>query len=223
MTSRLPLETLLLWLVMLSFLPFSLSAESGPPHQEALQPYVNAPPQLLLSQGDHEALNRDDPVFKTFNPGDGNRTAIVFRVAAPAPVIWSVIADFDAYPKWMKMVKETEVYKREKDDIYVRFRISHWLLGDYTYHMRHTFPWQEKGWGKWQLDNARVSDFSAAIGFWQVRPVAGSRDQSDVIYAADLRFKNAKLRWLRRFVVKRSLKQATHWVKAQAEARWRDR
>ncbi len=172
--------------------------------------------------------------FNGLNRVEGNRNTIVFCVA-PAPIIWSVIADFGAYPKWVKMVKETEVYRREQHDVYVRFRIAHWLLGRYTYHMRHTFSWQQKDpwkpngpgqqreWVTWQLDDSQTSDFRSAIGFWQVLPVPGNRDQSDVVYSADLRFKDAKPEWLRRFVVKRSLEQATDWVKTQAEARWRDR
>ena len=216
MMSRFPVGLMALLLGV-----FGPAFSFGAGHQAALQPYVKGPPPLTLSQADRTALRGGNAVFKSFNSADDNRTAIVFRVAAPTSIVWSVITDFDAYPQWIKMVKETEVYKREQHDIYVRFEISHWLLGRYTYYMRHFFPWRQKSWGVWQLDENQASDFTAAIGFWRVIPVVGNAEHSDVIYSADLRFKAAKPQWLRRFVVKRSLKQATRWVKQQAEARWR--
>ncbi len=119
----------------------------------------------------------------------------------------------------MKGVKETEVYKTENDDIYVRFRLAHWLFGSYTYYVHHTFPWRRWGWGAWKLDESRVSDFAAAVGFWRVLPVAGQREKSDVIYSADLRFKSKTSRFIRNVMVKRGLRQASSWVKKQSERR----
>ncbi|MGH8614635.1 MAG: SRPBCC family protein [Gammaproteobacteria bacterium] len=61
------------------------------------------------------------------------RGAVVFQVRAPAEVVWSVIFDFSSYPQWLEGVDEAKIYRKEGDDIYVRFKVRHWVGARYTY------------------------------------------------------------------------------------------
>lgn len=191
-----------------------------PAYDGPLPPYVGAPPLLPLSPDETEKLARGDVIFRPFHATRAKRFALIFRVKAPHHLIWSVITDFNAYPTWIKRVKEIEVYQREKDDIYVRFHIDHWLFGSFTYYVHHHFPWRQRGWGTWKLDDRKRSDFKAVVGFWRILPVADQPNQSDVFYSCDIRFKKKKLPFIRNLAIKSSLKQASQWVKEQSEARW---
>jgi hypothetical protein len=185
-----------------------------------LPPYAGAPPLLPLSPDETKKLVQGDMIFRPFRTARARRFALIFRVNAPPHIIWSVITDFNSYPTWIKRVKEIEVYKKEKDDIYVRFRIDHWLFGSFTYHVHHHFPWRQQGWGTWKLDDTKRSDFKAVVGFWRVLPAADEPNQSVVFYSCDIRFKKRKLPFMRNMAIKSSLKQASQWVKEQSEARW---
>ena len=106
-----------------------LAAEDRGPDDRASTRPISEPPTLVLSQDEQAKLAREKVVYQHVDTVEGKRSAVVFRVNAPAAIIWSVITDFDSYPGWVKGVKDVEVYKIENDDIYVRFRIGHCGLG----------------------------------------------------------------------------------------------
>ncbi|MGH6636823.1 MAG: hypothetical protein ACRED0_12085, partial [Gammaproteobacteria bacterium] len=112
-----------------------------------------------------------------------------------------------------------EIYRKEGDDIYVRFKVHHWLGGGYTYYAHHTYPGASQGWGTWRLDYSLRSDFDDSVGFWRVTPVSGHPRQSDVVYSAQLKLRTWVPEFLKRVVAKRGLREVTHWLKQRAEAR----
>lgn len=215
-------RTLVLQAVALAFSAYLTRAVAAAPHphQGILRPYQGSPPAIVLSDREYEILERGEPIYKQIELDDatGGRGAVVFRVMAPADVVWSVISDFSRYPQWVEGVDEAEIFRKEGDDIYVRFKV-HWLGGRYTYYAHHTYPGAFQGWGTWRLDYSRQSDFDDSVGFWHVTPVSGHPRQSDVVYSAELKLKTWVPDFLKRMVAKRGLKEVTHWLKQQAEAR----
>ena len=187
-----------------------------------LRGYPGAPPRLTPAQADRLVLAHGMPVFSRITLDDerGGLGAVIFRVDAPVAVVWSVIADFGSYPLWVEGVDETEVYRTENDDIYVRFKVHHWLGGSYTYYAKHTFS-TDNGWVTWRLDYDHASDFDDSVGFWRVAPVPGDPAQSDVTYSAELLLKQRVPGFIKRRVARKGLEQTADWVRQQAQARAR--
>jgi Polyketide cyclase / dehydrase and lipid transport. len=189
-------------------------------HNGIIPPYEDTPPRVLPTASEQVRLEQGDPVYKRIETEGGDRVIAIFRVNAPPEIIWSVIADFASYPEWIDALAEAEVYKRDGDDIYVRFRVEHWLAGSYTYYIRHHYPLMKTGWGTWTLDYSRVSELDDSVGFWRVTPVPGTPTVSDVTYSADVRLKGWLPGFMRNRIVKQGIQEATSWVKIQSEARF---
>lgn len=202
---------LMVWLSMYFYAPYSLSANTYFQQSEIFQP----PPTILLTKSDQALLQQARPVFKQFASDQDSQQVIVFRVSAPAKNIWQTITAYESYPRWVKGVDKIHIYKQDQNNYFVDFVISHWLLGTYKYSVWHYLS--NDGWMKWQLDQNKPSDFSRSQGFWRVAPVAHEFGANDVYYSADLRFNPPKSNWLRRKIIKAGLKQASLWVKREAE------
>jgi len=211
---------------MLYILLISVAQAEPHPHQGILKPYLEAPKITALSPEEQEKLAGFKPIYKKWTVDRRRRGLAIFRVAASKTTIWSVIRDFDSYPLWIKDVKETEVYRRERGDIYVSFEASHWLLGKTRWYVRHQFPPANfteaqlamNNWGSWTLDYDHRSDFNDSVGFWQIVPVVGQPDLHDVIYSVDLSLSRSPA-FIKNRVVKRGLRTATQWLREQAENR----
>lgn len=196
------------------------------PHQGVLEPYLEKPESIQLSEKEKQKLARFKPVYKKMITQQGEHGLAVFRVAASKQVIWSVLHDFQFYADWVDDLSDTEVYKREKNDIYVRFDSSHWLLGNSTWYVKHSYPapdlteqeYAEQNWGSWTLDYQHRSDFNDSVGFWQILPVPGQPYHHDVVYSIALSLNNTPA-FIKNHVIKNGLKTATQWVKQQAEKR----
>lgn len=202
---------LVLFLAFSTYATTGLATQNRPQHFDIHQP----PPLISLNKTDLNSLQNRRPVLKKYSLENNTQQFIVFRVSASAEKIWQTIVNFESYPEWVKGVEETKVYKQDQHNYYVAFVISHWLLGSYRYSVRHYFS--DNGWMKWQLDQSKSSDFSRSRGFWQVIPVADESGAHDVFYSADLHFKKPKAKWLRTKIIKAGLKQASLWVKREAE------
>ena len=105
--------------------PSGVGEDRPHPHNGVLQPYVGTPPAVALDDRERSRLVQGEPVYKRLKTAEGDRGVAVFRVAAPAEVVWSVIVDFASYPLWIDKVAETEVYEIRGEEIFVRFRLEH--------------------------------------------------------------------------------------------------
>lgn len=186
-------------------------------HNGMLTPYIGEPPQVQLTEREKKELEKEIPVYKKIDIKGAKRGIAIFRVSASANTIWSVIRNFDLYPKWVSDIDETEIYRREGSYIYVRFVADNWLAGETNWYARHDYPIDNRNWGTWTLDYDYRSDLDDSVGFWRVIPVQGEIMKCNVIYSADLKLKGWVPSFIESSVVKRGLKQATQWVKEQSE------
>lgn len=187
-------------------------------HQGLLQPYIDEPPVVELEQADITVLESGNPLFKQIKLQDARRGIAIFRVNADTATVWSVINDFNSYPKWIDSLEKTEIYKQYNGQVYVKFTASSWPSGTSTWYAVHDYPVTDRQWGTWRLDYDYRSDLDDSVGFWRVMPVAGTQ-QSDVIYSADLKLRGFFSFLFESTLIEGSLKDATQWVKTQAEAR----
>ena len=103
-------------------------------HLACLATHPDAPPNILLTPEQKELLMKGKPVYPPIvDKGDGGAGVAVFKVNAPAEIVWKVISQFDQYPKWVDGVKKTEFYKpAQGDHIYVKFIVGKWFTPSYT-------------------------------------------------------------------------------------------
>lgn len=188
-------------------------------HDGIISPYDGEPPAVILNSTEQASIEQGVPVYKELAIRGAKRGVAVFRVNARADTVWAVIKDFELYPQWISDLQETEIYRRENGYVYVRFRASHWLRSSTVWYARHYYPSGDENWGTWTLDYNRRSDLDDSVGFWRVLPVETEPEKSDVVYSASLKLKGWVAGFLESSLVRKGLKQATQWVKQQAEAR----
>ncbi|MBI5493707.1 MAG: SRPBCC family protein [Deltaproteobacteria bacterium] len=196
------------------------SAGKPHPHQGVLKPYAQLPPPKL-APADLSTLDAGRPIRRQTEGDAGGRGLAIFRVAAAPETVWSVIGDFPSYPKWIDNVSRTDVYKRDGENIYVAFRLSG-LGFSIDYFIHHVYH-DAQQWGTWTLDYSRESDLDDSVGFWRVTPVEGKPGWSTVEYSVDVQLRGWLPGFIRGIIVDKGLRQATEWVKVQAEARQKAR
>lgn len=186
-----------------------------------LKAFVGAPPEIEFSTLEIEKLNRNKAVYKSLTTQNGEQTVIAFLVKATEQEVWKTIKNYPEYKNWIKQVKQSRIYKTEEDNIYVQFKINHWLLGKYQYYIKHHFSWPQQSWATWTLDEDYNSDFSSSVGFWRTYQVTNNTnnetEQTYVVYSANVLFKKKKSKLVRNQAIKSSLKQASNWVKKYTE------
>ncbi|MCG8325437.1 MAG: SRPBCC family protein [Thiotrichales bacterium] len=200
----------------------SLAAQESHGHQGVLTPYAGEPPEIILTGDEQNTLKKGKPIFKKIDVEKAKRGIAIFRVNADQDTVWSVIKDFSSYPKWIEDIDETEIYSQRNNLFHVKFSTSGWLVGTTSWYAVHDYPNDndsERNWGTWTLDYNYRSDIDDSVGFWRVLPVSGQTNQSDVIYSADLRLKGLFVSLFESSLIDSSLKDATQWVKIQAEKR----
>jgi ribosome-associated toxin RatA of RatAB toxin-antitoxin module len=92
-------------------------------------------------------------------------------VQRPPSEVWAVLTDFERWPKFMPLLHETHVEKREGARAWVAQKFRVWF-----YPMRHTTVYQlEPGTGRlaWQLDTSAPHDLAASEGHWELIAVDG--------------------------------------------------
>ena len=164
-------------------------------------------------------LQMGKPVFKKQLVGKSKRAVAIFRVQANPSTVWSVIKDFDHYPNWIEDITAINIYRQEDREIYVRFDAQSKYAGKSTWYARHDYPVDDREWGTWTLDYNNLSDLDDSVGYWRVSLLEGNPEHSMVVYSASLKLKSKIPQFIVGFVVKARLKQATLWVKEQAELR----
>ena len=108
-------------------------------HQGIVSAYDGAPPIITLSALEYDVLEDGEAVHKSIDVNGMVGALAVFRISAPPATVWSVLSEFGNYPDWIDGLVESDIYRREGDDIFVKFRYQHWLAGEYTYYIRHTY------------------------------------------------------------------------------------
>ncbi len=189
-------------------------------HQGIIPAFDGAPPKITLSALEYDVLEDGEAVHKSIDVNGMVAAVAVFRVSAPPTTVWSVIFEFGSYPAWVDGLVESDIYRREGDDIFVKFRYRHWLAGEYTYYIHHTYPGEKTGWGTWTLDYSRRSDLDDSVGFWRVSSVPGDPLRSDVTYVTDVRLKGWLASLTRDALARDALDTASVWVKEQSERRY---
>jgi ribosome-associated toxin RatA of RatAB toxin-antitoxin module len=219
-TARVPGALLSTALLLLLALPHPvLAADANKPHDHrgVLKPYPEKHVPVSLSDAEKKQIADGKPVFKKTEGDTGGRGTAIFQVNAPPDVVWDVLKSFESYPKWIKNVDQTEVYRKKGENIDVRFKIS--AVGfSVEYFIAHTFREAEK-YATWTLDYDRESDLGDSVGYWKVDPVEGNPDASLVTYSVDIQIKSWVPGFIRTLLVDNGLKDATSWVKKVSEQR----
>jgi hypothetical protein len=186
------------------------------PHQGLVPAFAGAPPQIELTPEQLRTLDDGEAVLTTL-PGDaGGRGIAIQDIHATPEVIWGRIRDFRAYPRMVDRVDSCEPYFEEGDDVRVRFAST--VLGfEYVYFIRHNFR-PDEGYVTWTLDYSRESDLDDSVGYWAVIPHPEKPGWSRLFYGIDMRTRGYMPGFVRHFIAKRGLGEATAWVKREAEA-----
>ncbi|MEE2751528.1 MAG: SRPBCC family protein [Myxococcota bacterium] len=205
------------------FLPFlcaaALAADANKPHphQGLIPSFEGAPPSTELTPEELSTLFTGQPVFRKNAGENEGRGVAIFRVMAPAEVVWSVILDYDKYPEWIHDLKDTEIYHRTDDLLYTTFSTK--VMGmDIEWYIRHIVNTKE-GWVTWTLDYQRDSDLSDSVGYWRVTPSKKDPNICRVEYSVNLKIRSWVPRFVKKMLVDQGLEEATSWVRIQAEAR----
>lgn len=185
----------------------------------ALQGYRGEPPRIPLTAADMQNLAQFKPVYPPIvDQGNGGGGQAVFRVKAPANVVWAVISDFPNYTRYNPDLSEASYYRPKMgDNMFVKF-IAGPFIYRVTWHVKHNYPMGRLGWGTWELDKSENNDLTECIGFWRVDPVPGT-NHSDVSYSVNLEGSGVILNWLRPMLIKTGVQKATQWVKDEAQRR----
>ena len=207
--------TRVLFLSMALLLPQAHAADAGKAHahQGVVAPYPTPPKTISLNAEEEESIRAGKPVMKQIEQGSGGRGAAVFVVDASTDAVWRTIKSYNHYAAWIDGVETCEIYRREGDHIYVRFVLT--KLGvDVEYFIDHTVG---DDWMTWTLDYSRESDLDDSVGMWRVTPLPDAPGRSKVEYSVDLRTSGWVPGFVRTIIVDQGLKDATSWVKQQAE------
>ncbi len=202
----------------LALIPPAPAADAGSPHphQGVLASYPQPPPPVALSAEQEATFLSGAPVYTQVEGAQGGRGVAVFLVEAPPEVVWTTIRSFGSYPAWIDGVSTCEIYKQEGEHTFVHFVIG--KLGiNIEYFIDHTFR-ESEGWATWTLDYSRESDLDDSVGMWRVSPLPGDPSKSRVEYSVDLQVSGWVPGFVREMLVDRGIRDATSWVKIQAEA-----
>lgn len=188
-------------------------------NEDFQQPSTNylytPPPNINLNKDELNQLQKGNRIYKQVNANGQPRQAVVFRIDASKQKIWKTILNYSAYPEWIKNVDHAQIYRQDDHHYYVNFLIGHWYLGKFHYSVKHYLS--DDSWMKWQLDKDRHSDFSLSIGYWQVIKAANDEGKHDVVYSADIQFREPRSEFIRKRSIKAGLKQASIWLPREAE------
>ena len=207
---------MLLTLLALNAPVLAADANKPHPHQGSIGAYPQPPTPVALSAEQEATFLSGEPVYTQFDGGSQGRGVAVFLVNAPPASVWTVIRNFAAYPQWIDGVNECEVYKTEGEHVFVRFEIGKMGVG-IEYFIDHTYP-AGADWGTWTLDYSRESDLDDSVGMWRVTALPDDPSKTRVEYSVDVGIDGWVPGFVREFLVNQGIKDATSWVKVQAEA-----
>jgi carbon monoxide dehydrogenase subunit G len=142
-----------------------------------------------------------------------DRTSSDITVAAPAPAIMSVIADFAAYPDWATGVRSTEIVESGADNLpaRVRFVLDAGVIRD-SYVL--AYDWDADAGVRWELDS-QGSMISQMSGGYRLVPDGGG---TRVTYELEVGLKVPMIGMLKRRAEKTIIDTALRGLRARAES-----
>lgn len=213
------IRALILLIPLLGLIAPAHAADPTQPHnhQGVLDPYTGAPPSIDLDDKDLAKLAKGKPVMKPFQDSEtGGRGMAVQDVAATPEQVWDRIMQFEKYPEWVKYVAESEPYEQAGEHTKVRFVLKG-LGFRYEYFIDHVIR-TDQGYLTWTLDYTRQSDLNDSVGFWFVEAHPETEGWSRLYYSVDVQVKDSFPKFIQEIATKTGLKEATSWVKREAEA-----
>jgi hypothetical protein len=194
---------------------------SAHPHQGIVEPFLGPPTPAPLDADQLRALAQGETILTTLEGDRGGRGIAIQDIRATSDLVWNRIAAFDEYPGMVDYVVECEPYLANESDLRVRFVLK--ILGfRYEYYIRHDFR-PDRGYITWTLDYARESDLDDSVGYWAVQSHPEDPGQSRVFYSIDMRTRGWMPGIVRRMIARQGLRDATGWVKREAEILQRNR
>jgi ribosome-associated toxin RatA of RatAB toxin-antitoxin module len=138
-------------------------------------------------------------------------------VPRPPREVWAVLTDFERWPEFMPLLRETHVEKREAGTLWVaqKFRVL-------FYRMRHTTVYQlqpDGGRLDWRLDTDQPHDIAASEGHWELVSLDGGHSTL-VRYEAKMSAGRAVPAFLERMLRERSLSQMLDGLRSEVLRRY---
>jgi ribosome-associated toxin RatA of RatAB toxin-antitoxin module len=131
------------------------------------------------SADDWQALTRGEIVTsQTEEPNaDGSAQANIESSAVisyPAALVWGVLTDVEARPKFIPGVKEVSVVRVEGNHLWVKEHLRIFLK-NIRYQVVDVFE-PEQGRVSWTLDKSVAHDIADTAGSWQIASLPSGRD-----------------------------------------------
>jgi polyketide cyclase/dehydrase/lipid transport protein len=166
-------------------------------------------PKSAFSPADWAALEGGDVLRAVPEPTPASDPGSASSLAAslverPPSEVWSVLTDFERWPEFMPLLRETKVERREGASLWVAQKYRVWL-----YPMRHTTVYRldpDAGRLEWRLDTDEPHDIAASAGHWELVGVDGGR-ATLLRYEATVNAGRAVPGFLERMLRERSLGQ----------------
>jgi hypothetical protein len=193
-------------------------------HSGLLKAHQPGPFPIVLSNADEAELNRGNSVMKQTMPAAGEEAGTVLCVQdidAPMPAVWNQILDLGAYKGKVPKVSACDNYicqKNHDGTFTVKTRMVLGVMPGYSYenYYNHRYLPEDSSM-VWSLDYEKTSDFDDVAGHWHVAEHPSKPSHTRVFYACDVQMKGNLPKPIINYIGKAALKQATSWVKKEAE------
>jgi len=163
---------------------FAADPQKPHPHQGVALRFEN-PTKTELSAEERSTLKKGEAVRKQVRSGNGGRGIAIMDVSASSEEVWSVITDFEQYPKWIDQMSSSSIYSTSKQanhtEILVDFTLSAMMIS-VQYYIDHSY-YPDQGYLTWTLDYSKQSDLDDSTGYWLVYPSPDDPTKSRVEYS----------------------------------------
>ncbi len=190
------------------------------PHRGLVPPFPASPPAVMLEPAQLRDLERGRSVLVQTEGRSGGRGAAIQDIEAPVEGVWDRILDFADYPRMVDPLLESSIYRESEDEIFVRMVLKVMTLR-YEYYIHHVVHPLEEGRGRyltWTLDYDRESDLDDSVGYWYATPHPDKPGWTRLYYSVDMRTRGWMPDFVRNMIAAKGLRDATSWVKREAEA-----
>jgi ribosome-associated toxin RatA of RatAB toxin-antitoxin module len=166
-----------------------------------------------LEAGEILVLDRKDPDVE---PRSALRVRALGLIEAPPEQVWEALLDFERWPEFMPLIRETEIMRRDSGRVWVRQRYRVVFLN-----MEHTSIYEtNRGLGElsWSLDRNAHHDIADTEGRWWLLPVK-SGAATLAIYAGALDAGRGVPGFVERLLMRRSLPTMLRELRGEVKRR----